>query len=212
VTDPSLHAITDDQTLAAAGFVDRALALLEAHGPALAFHLRGHATTGGTLFRLGDALAPAARGSGASLLVNDRLDVALALDCGAQVGHRSLPVAEARALIGPGTMLGCSTHGVEESIRALDDGADFVLLGTIWASGSHPGRPGAGAGLVADTVAALAGRTTAPIIAIGGVTPKRAAEAVEAGAHGVAVLSGLWEAADPVVAASLYLETMRAAR
>lgn len=208
MTVPRLHAVTDDHVLAAGGFIDGALALLEAHGPALALHLRGHATTGAALFRLAAALAPAARGSGSSLLVNDRLDVALALGCGAQVGRRSLPVAEARALLGPDATLGCSTHGVEASLRALDDGADFVLLGTIWASGSHPGAAAAGPELVAGLVA----RTAAPVIAIGGVTPKRAAEAVAAGAHGVAAVSGLWGMADPVAAAALYLETMRAAR
>jgi thiamine-phosphate pyrophosphorylase len=204
VTVPRLHLVTDDRVLAAPGFDERATALLEAHGPALALHLRGHGTRGRELFALAAALAGRAATTGSVLLVNDRVDVALAAGCGAQVGRRSIPVPCARTLLGAGAVLGYSAHGSREARAAVDDGADVILLGTIWPTPSHSGVSGAGLELVAEVAASLA----APVIAIGGVTPARAREAVEAGAHGVAVLGGVWDAAEPVSAAARYLEYM----
>jgi thiamine-phosphate diphosphorylase len=196
---PRLHVITDDRVLGDAGFRERATALLKAHGARVALHIRGHATPGGILFELADGLLPAAE-TGALLLLNDRVDVALAVGCGAHLGRRSIPLSSARRLLGPDCRLGFSAHSTPEATAALGAGADFVLLGTIWPSGSHPGADALG-------LAALAG-APAPSIAIGGVTPERARLARRAGAHGVAVLSGIWAAQDPVRAASGYLEAM----
>jgi thiamine-phosphate diphosphorylase len=209
VTTPRLHAVTDDEVLADPGFADRARAMMIAHGPALALHLRGHGTRGAKLYELAESLVETSRDGGAVLVVNDRVDVALASGCGAQLGHRSIPVDVARTLLGPDRALGYSAHDAAEARSAGQAGADFVLLGTVWASSSHPGRPGAGIGLIDETVADLASRPDAPlVIAIGGVTPERAAEAVAAGAHGVAAIGGVWAAADPVAAAGWYLESM----
>jgi thiamine-phosphate pyrophosphorylase len=204
VTLPRLHAVTSDEVLAEPGFQDRARALLEAHGPALALHLRGHATSGDILYRLAQALTGAARDTGAHVLVNDRVDVAMAAGCGAHLGRRSIPLAAARALLGADAVLGYSAHGASEARSAMDAGADFVLLGAVWATESHPGEPGAGVGLIADAVAA----TAAPVVAIGGVTPARAGEAMAAGAYGVGVIRGVWASSDPVSAAGSYLESM----
>lgn len=208
MTLPRLHVVTDDDVLGRPDFMERARALLRARGPSLAFHLRGHGATGATLFRLTDSLAGVARETGSLLVVNDRVDVALAAGCGAQLGRRSIPVATARSLLGPEPAIGYSAHDAGQAAAAIGDGADFVLVGTIWPSPSHPGGEAAGAGLVAAVAAALA----APVIAIGGVTPPRAHEAMEAGAHGVAVVSGVWDASDPSAAAAQYLESMEAGR
>ena len=72
-------------------------------------------------------------------------------------------VADARALLGAGARIGCSVHGAAEAIEAEGDGADFVLLGTIYDSASHAGRAPAGPGLISETVV----RTALPVIAIG---------------------------------------------
>ncbi|MDT8368467.1 MAG: thiamine phosphate synthase, partial [Longimicrobiales bacterium] len=77
-------------------------------------------------------------------------------------------------------------------------------VGTIWASASHPGRGGAGVGRLAE----VARSHPAPRIAIGGVTPARAEEAIRAGAHGVAVVRGIWFAPDPRGALIRYLEVV----
>lgn len=208
MTVPWLHVVTDDAVLAAAGFRDRAAALLQAHGPSVALHVRGHGTPGRALYQLAASLVGPAGATGATLLVNDRIDVALAAGCGAQIGRRSIPVASARSLLGDRVALGCSVHDPGEAAAAVVAGADFVVLGTIWPTPSHPGAGGAGLGIVAEVAATVA----APVVVIGGVTPQRAREAMDAGGHGVAVLRGVWAAPDPVAAATAYLEAMGARR
>ncbi len=205
-TVPWLHAIAADEVLDRRGFLEDARALLEWGGPEVALHLRAHGRPGGALFALARRLAPAAQAAGALVVVNDRLDVALAAELNAvQLGARSLPLAVARALVpaGPrGVLVGYSAHAADEAVSAAEAGADWVLLGTIYPTASHPGRPGAGPGLVAVTAQALGavGRTC-PVIAIGGITPERVPEVVAAGAYGVAVLRGIWSAPVPFRAA-----------
>lgn len=204
MTLPRLHVVTDDDVLTAADFRDRADALLRAHGPAVALHLRSPAGAVRRLLAEAEALAGVAREAGALLLVNGRPDVALAVGTGVQLGHRSIPVQSARGLLGKDAVIGYSAHGAAESESAVRNGADFVVLGTIWATPSHPGREGAGLERVRETAAGLA----APVVAIGGVTPERARRALDAGAWGVAAIRGVWDAADPVSAAGRFLQEM----
>ncbi|MEJ2677996.1 MAG: thiamine phosphate synthase [Gemmatimonadota bacterium] len=199
---PRLHLVTSDAVLAAPDFVERATAVLAAHGPGVALHVRAHGMDGRPLLRIVRALAPA---GAALLLVNDRVDVALAADVGAQIGRRSLPVPVARRLL-PRRWLGYSAHAAGEAETAVREGADFVVLGTIFATPSHPGAGGTGVGLV------RAAAPVAPVVAIGGITAERVALCVAAGAHGVAVLGGVWTADDPVAATGSYLQALDAAR
>jgi thiamine-phosphate pyrophosphorylase len=206
VTLPRLHAVTDDEVLAEPGFRGRAQTLMDALGPALAVHVRGHRTSTAALYAHAVTLAGSARAAGSLVLVNDRVDVALATGCGVQLGRRSIPLPAARSLLGAGVMIGYSAHGAAEAHAALADGADFVLLGTVWPSASHPAEPAEGVELIAETIR---GPTATPaVIAIGGVTPGRARTAVEAGAYGVAAVSGIWQTPDPAVAAGSYLASM----
>lgn len=198
---PGLHVVTDDEVLADRGFRERASDLLEAHGRRIALHLRGPQTEPARLLALAEALAHAARRAGALLLVSDRADVALAAGAhGVQLGQRSVPVAAARTL-SPGWLIGASVHDVAEAEGASS--ADFLLLGTIWETASHPGRKGAGLGLVREVLGL--GR---PVVVIGGVTPERAVAARQLGAAGVAVLRGVWGESDPSGAAARYLAGM----
>ncbi|HSJ07909.1 MAG TPA: thiamine phosphate synthase [Longimicrobiales bacterium] len=205
---PRLHLITDDELLAQPGFPEMAHALLAACGPRVALHLRGHATPAALRHDLGADLAAAALRTGAWLLVNDRVDIAMAVRAnGVQLGAASLPVPEARALLGAGARIGYSAHSVAETLQAEADGADFVLVGTIWASASHPGRDPAGA----DLLAGCAGRAGVPVFAIGGVTEDRVAAVADAGGYGVAVLGGVWHAGDPLAAVDGFIAAIRAA-
>ncbi|HEY8483413.1 MAG TPA: thiamine phosphate synthase [Longimicrobiales bacterium] len=200
-----LHLVTDDGVLEAPGFGERAQRVLAAHGEAVALHLRGPGFSGVGLFRLAEELAFATDATGTEFLVNDRVDVALAAGAdGVQLGRRSLPVAAARRVLGADAWIGYSAHSAEEAAEAEAAGADFVLLGTIYPSASHPGEGGAGVELVRETVA----RVRIPVLAIGGITPERVGEVLSAGAYGVAVLSGVWRAADPVAAAAEYLAAL----
>jgi thiamine-phosphate pyrophosphorylase len=201
---PLLHVVTDDRVLARPDFVRAARSVLAAGGPLLALHLRGPGTTGARLYELAGGLRDPARASGAVLLANDRIDLALAADLdGVHLRARSLPPAIARRLLPPGRLVGLSVPG-DATARAPDGDVDYLVIGTVFATPSHPGREPGGTGLL-TRVAAATGR---PLIAIGGVTPDRVAAVREAGAHGVAVLSGIWEAPDPAAAVRGYLERL----
>jgi|SRR5690606_18374701 len=208
MTLPRLHLITDDALLASTGFPDVAERVLESCGSGVALHVRGHATTAARLHAMAQRLQMAALRTGAWLLVNDRVDIARAVRAnGVQLGARSLAVADARSLLGAGARIGRSVHGTAETLEAEADGADFALLGTIYDSASHPGRRGAGVALLSSTAA----QTVLPLVAIGGVTPERIAEVAAAGAHGAAVLGGVWRAADPVATAADYIAAAHSA-
>lgn len=192
---PVLHVVTDDRVLAAPGFSAAARALLRRGGPGVALHVRGPATAGGRLWELAGPLAEVAAESGALLVVNDRVDVAVAVSAGGvHLGRRSLPVAEARSLVGPDTVVGVSIHAGPEAAEAASQGADWAFAGNVYATGSHPGAPAKGPALVRDAVAAA---PRLAVLAIGGVTPARVAELMRAGAHGVAVIRGVWGSPDP---------------
>jgi thiamine-phosphate pyrophosphorylase len=199
---PPLHVVTDDAVVARADFLDAARRVVEAGGVDLAFHLRAPRAPGRRVYDLAVALRWMTAAAGALLIVNDRVDVALAADAdGVQVGGRGLEPADARRLIGPDRLLGVSIHSAEEARAARDGGASYLLAGTIWETASHPDRRGAGIELIRQ-IAALG----IPTIAIGGVTAERAAEAREAGAAGLAAIRGVWDAPDPAAAVSEYLK------
>ena len=202
---PRLHIISDDRIVARDGFAEVSRTLMQAYGGFVALHLRAKRTAGRKVYDLAELLQDTAGESGSTLYVNDRLDVAYAVGCkGVQLGTASLPVMHARR-IAPALSIGYSAHGVGEAAGAVDDGADFILLGTIWPSGSHAGECGAGTDLLRRATAAVA----APVLAIGGVTPVRAQEAMLCGAHGVAVISGVWEAMDAIAAVKQYLDAIQ---
>ena len=157
-------------------------------------HLRDHAARAADLLLRGRHLRERFGGR-VELVVNDRLDVALALGAdGAQLTQRSLPVADARRIAG-GMPLGASVHSVEEAEAAR--GADWLLVGTVFPSPTHPG----GATIGADGVRAIAESGIAPVVAIGGIGPENVAAVRAAGARGVAVISAILSAKDPRAAA-----------
>lgn len=204
---PRLHVVTDDRIVERGDLIRTARAVLEAGGPDLVLHLRGPGATGARLYEIACALVPvAAAAAGALLLVNDRVDVALVAGAhGAHLGRRSLGVAPARRILGEGARVGVSTHGPDEAARAAREGADFAFVGTVYPTPTHPGRPGGGAEVVRAAAGAAPGL---PLLAIGGVGPERVGEMLEAGAHGVAVIRGVWEAGDPVDRVKGYLEAL----
>lgn len=140
-------------------------------------------------------------GTEAAFFVNDRLDVALL--CGAdgvQLGEHGLPVAATRALLPASMRVGRSIHSVGAAREAEQEGADFLIAGTMFPTSSHPGARVAGPELLRSLVS----RIELPVIAIGGIDARRAVECVEAGADGVAVISGILSAACPETAAREY--------
>ncbi len=131
---------------------------------------------------------------GARVLVNRRIDVALAAGAhGVQLGFDALPLAEARALLGAGALLGVSAHAADEIARAAAAGANYAQLAPIFAPTSKPASR-APLGLAALEAAARFG---VPVLAQGGIDAERAAACVRAGAAGVAVTGEICAAPDP---------------
>ncbi|HEU4452584.1 MAG TPA: thiamine phosphate synthase [Longimicrobium sp.] len=201
---PPLHVVTDDEVVARPDFLPNALRVMEIGGSHLAFHLRAPRTSGRRLYDLAATLLPRATGEGALLLVNDRIDVALAARAdGVQLGAWGIGIADARRLLGRERWIGASVHSGDEAREAAADGADFVIAGAVYATESHPGQAGAGLGVIEDAVAA-----GVPVIAIGGITPERAGDVMAAGAAGVAAIRGVWDGGDVVEAVRRYLRAV----
>ncbi len=147
---------------------------------------------------------------GIPLVVNDRIDVALA--CGADgvhLGQDDMPCAGARRLLGDRVIVGVSVSTVEEARRAEAEGADYLGVGPIFATPTKPDSP-APTGL--DGLTAIRRATRLPLVGIGAVNASNAAEVIAAGAEGVAVVSAIMSAEDPERAARELLRAVRAAR
>src|SRR5204863_10151451 len=198
---PRLHAVTDER-IARRPDLDRVAQQLAAGGcEDLAFHARGRALSGLEHYELAVRLSacPPAR-----LFVNDRLDVALAAGAaGVQLGQGSLEPEDARRL-NPAWWIGKSVHDLREATAAHAGGADYLLVGPVFPTATHPDR----APLAAARLQQIADLGL-PVIATGGVTPERIRELLaEAAIHGVAAIPALWPAARPAGAAQRMLEEL----
>ncbi|WP_447005362.1 thiamine phosphate synthase [Saccharothrix isguenensis] len=147
-----------------------------------------------------EVLAEACARHGALLAVNDRADVALAVDADVlHLGQDDLPVSVARRIVGDGVVIGRSTHDVDQArAAAVEPGVDYFCTGPCWPTPTKPGRPAPGL----DLVRATAGTTDRPWFAIGGIDRERLPEVLAAGADRVVVVRAVTEAADPRAAAA----------
>lgn len=194
---PRLHAITDER-IARRVDLDHILDALA--GVEMAAHARGHELSGREHYDLSVRLSarPPVR-----LFVNDRLDIALAAGAeGVQLSRSGLLPVDARRLA-PDWWIGCSVHSRDEARTAKDWGADYLLVGPVYHTTTHP--TASPLGLLALGAIVQLGL---PVIAIGGVTPERARELAGAGAYGVAAIRAIWDAADPQAAARSLLEAV----
>lgn len=133
--------------------------------------------------------------AGVLLLVNDRLDVALAVGAdGVHLGPDDLPVAHARELAPPSFLIGYSASTVRRARSAIASGADYIGCGPVFPTTT---KPDAGSTIGVAQLARIAAAVDAPVVAIGGITPDYAPAAIHAGAAGVAVISAVMKAADP---------------
>ena len=112
--------------------------------------------------------------------------------------RKPCPCPLPRALLPPGCLVGRSVHSADGAASAVDDGADFLVVGTMFATASHPGSEPAGPALLRE----IAGRCDLPLIGIGGISAGNVAEVMQAGASGVAVIRSVLAADDPRAAAS----------
>jgi thiamine-phosphate pyrophosphorylase len=196
--------ITDRRQAGGGGLEAAVEAALD--GGIRAVMLREKDLPGKELFRMAERLRVLTRRFGARLLVNDRIDVALAAEAdGAHLGTRSIPVAAARSLLGNSALLGCSTHGLEELRKAVSCGADYVTFGPVYAT---PSKAAYGPPVGIGAMSRACRESPIPVFALGGVTPGRVGETLRSGAFGVALISGIVAAPDPRAAAGEWVRSL----
>jgi thiamine-phosphate pyrophosphorylase len=180
------------------------------HGGLRAVQLREKDLSTRDLYRLGERLLGVTRPAGAALLINDRVDVALALEAdGVHLTRRSLPPKSARDLLGPGKLLGISCHSLADVHEAVDGGVDFVVLGPIYAT---PSKAVYGPPVTPALLQEARSACSIPLLAIGGIKAAQVPEVIAAGAHGVAVISAVMAATDPAAASAELLASVSRAR
>lgn len=160
--------------------------------------LRDKELPGGILFEQAMALREVVRDR-ALLLVNERADVAAAIGAGGvQLGEAAMATEPVRTIVGADAVIGRSVHSVDGAQAAAASGADFLLVGAMFATRSHPGEEPSGPGLLERIRAA---GVAVPLLAIGGITADNIAGVMAAGASGAAVITSVLASDDPETAA-----------
>ena len=206
--DWSLYVLADRRAAGERALIDVVRAAVR--GGATAIQLREKTASTRALIELGRALLEVTRPAGVPLIVNDRVDVALAIHAdGVHVGQDDMPAPIARRLLGPDWILGVSAGTVAEAQQAERDGADYLGTGDVYGT---PTKADAGVPIGVAGLAEVARAVSIPVVAIGGIQPDNAAAAIAAGAAGVAVISAVIGAADPEAAARRLIETIKRLR
>ncbi len=241
-----LHILTSDDIVARPNFRDLAKSLITTVGTRGVFHLRTRLFSGQEYVALAHDLARHCEHAGGRLIVNERVDVALAANAhGVQLGSTAIFASQIRESILPAPGLSPKTYpgdvgqpgrqrlkkrgeilqsferqaetrfdlgksparfSIGTSVHSIEDlpsaeGSDWIIFGHLFETPSHPGIPGQGLGALRHIVQS----TSIPIIAVGGIRPSHVGTIIEAGAAGVAVISGIWDDKEPNTAVTDYL-------
>jgi thiamine-phosphate pyrophosphorylase len=176
-------------------------------GGVKAVQLREKDLNGKELFQLADKTRELCDRYDAQLFINDRIDVALAVDAaGVQLGKTSIPVETSRLLLGPRKLIGYSAHSLEESRIAQQSGADFLLFGPVYFTLSKAPY-GAPQGL--EALKKIVEKVALPVYAIGGIKTDSIIDVRRTGVKGVALISAIIGADDPKGAAASMVESLR---
>jgi thiamine-phosphate pyrophosphorylase len=204
--DFDLYLITDRQQTGGRSLAQVVEAALR--GGVRALQLREKDLTPRELLPLAQELRQLTQRYGARLLVNDRIDVACAVDAdGVHLTTTSLPTPVARRLLGAQRLLGVSTHNVAEARAAEEGGADFLVFGPVFFT---PSKAPYGQPVGLEALRAVRAAVTLPILAIGGINKANVDEVLAAGADGIAVISAIVAAADPAAATQELLAALQA--
>ncbi len=194
--DFDLYVITDRQQTAGRALTDVVAAALR--GGARAFQLREKDLPPRDLYPLSRELRALTRQCGARLLINDRIDLALAVEAdGIHLTTSSLPTAVARQLLGSDRLIGVSTHSLAEAQAAEHGGADFLVFGPVFFT---PSKAPYGQPVGLEALRAVRSAVKLPMLAIGGIKKTNLPQVMEAGADGIAVISAVIAADDPAAA------------
>jgi len=183
------------------------LARMALEGGARMVQLRRKSASGRDLFEWAVRIQALCREYEALFIVNDRGDIALAAHAdGVHLGQQDMPVASARALLGPETLIGVSVSNPSEAAKAAEEGADYLGVGHIFPTSSkEKPMPPIGTSAIRPIIEA----SGLPVIAIGGIELQNVAEVIKAGASGVAVISAVSGSADPVAATRELVKRIR---
>ena len=192
-----LNAILDAETAAREGWDVVALGEALLAGGARFIQIRGKQLSSAQFLRISDRLVAAGRACGAQIIVNDRVDVAkLSGAAGVHLGQADVPVADARVMLGPNAIIGCSTHTISEIEAALLEPVTYIAVGPVFGTRSKDtGHEAVGVALVSEAVRRAG---AVPVVAIGGITLETAPQVLAAGATSVAVISDLLTGGDPM--------------
>ncbi len=161
----------------------------------------------GELYCLAEKMRALTNRFGARLLINGRVDVALAVEAdGVHLGGGALPVAAARRLLGPQRLIGVSTHRAEEVSAAAAAGADFVTFGPVYPT---PSKAAFGDPVGVAALRQACAAAPLPVFALGGISEESIPALLAAGAAGIACIRAILAAADPALAALRFREKLR---
>lgn len=196
-SDLRLYAITDRRALPAGVTLAQAVeAALD--GGVTCLQLREKTASAGEILTLARTLLPLCRARKVPLLINDRVDIALAAGAdGVHLGQDDLPLPDARALLGPDRILGATAHTVEEALRAQAEGADYLGVGAMFPTGTKTDTVPTSA----DTLKAICAAVSIPVVAIGGVNARNLPTLAGTGIAGAAVVSAIFSQSDLTAAA-----------
>lgn len=199
-TVPRLHVITPPRlSQDGVGVVEAALA---AGVPCL--QVRAKHLADDALLRLATAMVERCHAVGATCVINDRVDIALASGAdGVHLGAHDLPVAVVRRLAGDDYLIGGTARDPDTARRLVAEGVDYLGVGPVHATRTKPGLPSP---LGLAKLRAVVDAVQVPVLAIGGISATRVPAALTAGAHGVAVVGAVWDADDPAAATRALLE------
>ena len=193
-----LYVITDRRL--AGGRPEEEVVRAAAAGGATAIQLRGKEMGGRQLYQVGTVLRRLAKELDLLFIVNDRVDVALAVEAdGVHLGQDDLPLTEARRLLGRKMVIGISVDTVEEALAAQRGGADYLGAGPVFPTTS---KTDTGPVMGPDGLQRICAAVRIPVVGIGGVSVFNARQVMEAGAAGLAAMSAIVSAPDVAAAAS----------
>jgi thiamine-phosphate pyrophosphorylase len=176
-------------------------------GGVKAIQLREKDLCGRDLFFLAERSRKLCEAYGAALFINDRVDVALAVDAaGVQLSRASLPVETARILVGEKKLIGASTHSLQETKAAERAGADFIVFGPVYFT---PSKAAYGDPQGLPALRTIVDNISLPIYAIGGIKPDNIEPTKKTGIRGVALISAIVSAESPKEAAAEMLRQLR---